>query len=286
MRAVVSAALAALAAAETMGVSAQEPSLADALAKTASYVASYREKVSGVTLEEQMMLIELHGTVMRAPRRLASDLVFVNTSSGLIGLRDLYAIDTNPTRERQPRITDLLVEPTMVGWQRAQDYTRQGAHFFLADIVWWGSEPMPVLRFVEPEFQSRISYKLDGRKRVQGVQVIAIRFTETEERGRTYLLGSPGNARCSGRFWIAPATGAIHQTELWVESVTETVRASFTYAQDPGLGLLLPKEAGHTYDAREAGTGFNAVGRRLTLESTTKFSNARYTKIDLSKIRR
>jgi hypothetical protein len=285
MRATVPVALAALATAGTMSVSAQEPSLADALAKTAKYVAEYRTKISGVTLEEQMMLIELHGTVMRVPRRLASDLVFVNTGSGLVTLRDLFAIDTNPTRERTPRITNLLAEPTAVGWQRAQDYQRQGVHHFLADVVWWGSEPSSVLRFVDPEFHSRITYKLDGRKRIQGVQVIAIRFTETEERGRTYLLGSPGNARCLGRFWIDPATGAIHQTELWVESNTETVRGQTTYAVDPALGWLLPKEAGHTFDAREKGTGFNAVGRRLSLESTTKFRKPRYTKIDLSRIR-
>ena len=280
-----------LGAVATLAAGAQDVALPDALKRAAEYVVQYRTKVSGVTLEEQMMLIELQGTVMRVPRRLASDLVFVDTANGLVGLRDMYAIDTNPVRERLPRISRLLEEPTTVGWQLSQNYSREHAHFFLADVVWWGSEPASVLRFIDAEFQPRITYKLDGKKKVRGVQVIGIGFREPVERGKKYLLETPGNAHCSGRFWIDPATGAIHQTELWVESPTETIRGQITYDVDKTLGLLLPVEGGHTYDAREAGSGISnmgggSVGRRLSLESTTKYSNARYAKIDLTKIRR
>lgn len=271
--------------------SAQEVPLADGLARAADYVASYRSKISGVTLEEQLLLIELSGMRMRVPQRLASDLVFIDTGSGLMTLRDLFAIDTTPTRERQPRIINLLAEPTIKGWQRAQEYARQGAHYFLADVVWWGSDPAAVFRFIEPANQPLLTYKLEGRKRVQGVQVMGIGFREKQARERKYLLGTPGNAYCSGRFWIEPATGAIHQTELWVESPTETVRSQFTYALEPSLGVLLPREGTQTYDAREPGTGMTnmgggAIGRRLSLESSTKYTNARYTKIDLSRISR
>jgi hypothetical protein len=280
-------ALLVLGAATTAG--GQEPTLAQAIDKAADYVASYRARVSGAVLEELVMLIELAGPRMRVPVRLASDLVLVDTGSGLIALRDPYSIDTVALRKREPRIASELAEPTLAGWGRAQAYSREHAYHFRADVVWWGSDPTSVFRFIERGNHGLLNYKLDGRKRINGVQTMAIRFQEIKEHDKKYLLGTPGNAHSSGRLWIDPATGAIHQTELWVESTTETVRCQITYTLDKSLGLMLPQQGHQSYDLREAGSGMlaggtSSVGRRLSLESTVTYSNARYSKIDLSKI--
>jgi hypothetical protein len=61
------------------------------------------------------------------------------------------------------------------------------------------------------------------------------------------------------------------------------------YAPDAKLGLLLPREASHTFEQREGGTGFNRAGSgggtsRLRFESTAKYSNARHTPIDFGRI--
>jgi hypothetical protein len=104
-------------------------------------------------------------------------------------------------------------------------------------------------------------------------------------------MGTPSNPASSGRIWIDAATGAIHQTELWIQSDSDVARIQVLYAPDAKLGLLLPREANHTFEEYERGTGLSNMGaggsgRRLRFESSAKYSNAQYTPIDLRKIAR
>jgi hypothetical protein len=269
-------------------VSAQDVPLPDALNKAAAYVATYRPKVSGVSLEELLLLTEM-GTTQRVPRRLSSDIVLVNINDRLMALRDPFAIDTKPMRERQPRIVKALGEPTLASWQRVQEFTRENAYQLLANVVLWYSDPMLALRFIDAENQSRMTYKLEGRKKLNGVQVQGIGFKEKQERGKVYLLGTPSNPAASGRIWVDPATGAIHQTELWIQSDEDVARIQVIYAPDAKLGLLLPRDASHTFESYEKGTGLTnmgagGAGRRMSFEANAKYTNAQYTPIDLSKI--
>ena len=103
------------------------------------------------------------------------------------------------------------------------------------------------------------------------------------------MLGTPSNPQSSGRFWIDPATGAIHQTELWVQSDTDTARIQIVYAPDAKLGMLLPREATQTFESRERSAGLNSMSSsaaqsKLSFESTAKYSNATYVAIDLSRV--
>src|SRR6187401_309628 len=82
---------AAIVAATLVHVSAQEPALPDALGKAADYVAQYRLKASGLSVEEQLLLTELTNG-RPVPRRLASDLVLINVQERLMGLRDPFSI--------------------------------------------------------------------------------------------------------------------------------------------------------------------------------------------------
>lgn len=281
---------AAIVAGTMVHASAQEPSLPEALAKAADYTGRYRTRASGISLEELLLLTEM-GTTQRVPRRVASDLVLVNVTERLMSLRDPFAIDTRAVRDHQPRIIKALGEPTLASWQRVQEFTREGSYLFLANVVLWYSDPMLALRFVESDHQSRMTYRLEGRKRLNGVQVYGIGFKENREERRVYLLDTPDNPWSSGRIWIDPSTGAIHQTELWVQSDTAIARVQVTYGMDTKIELLVPREAGHTFEMREKGTGTTnmgsgGAGRVMTFESTAKYTNAQYTPIDLSRIAR
>jgi hypothetical protein len=291
----VSAAIAAIAAFGAFGVTAltapqgQDPSLAEALTKAGAYVAGYRTKASGVALDEMLLLTEVGGVKMQVPRRVASDVVLLNISDRLLGMRDPYAIDTKPTRAPGPRIVNELKEPTVAAWQRVEQYAREGAHYLMANVVLWYSEPTLALRFIETDNQPGIEYKLEGRKRLNNVQTIGIGFKEKRSDLKKYLLATPSNPHSSGRIWVDPATGAIHMTELWVQSDTDTARVQVNYALDATTGLLVPKDAAHSFDERERGTGMSSMGaggagRRMSFEANAKYTNPKYTAIDLSKI--
>jgi len=268
---------------------APPPGLPDLLRLGAEYAASYAPKISGVTLEEQLMLIEVSGTGMRTPIRVTSDVVLLNLNGRLMSLRDLFTVDGKALRERTPRITEALATPSAASWLAAQGYAREHAAHLLSNVVLWYSDPLQALEFIAPDTQKRLTYKLEGNKRLNGVQTMGVGYKETAIPNTNSIIGTPSSPLSSGRFYLDPATGAIHQTELWIQSDSDTARVQVVYAPDAKLGLLLPREASHTFEQREGGTGFNRAGSgggtsRLRFESTAKYSNARHTPIDFGRI--
>jgi hypothetical protein len=281
-------------------IHAQSPSLQDVLTRAAQYHATYVNAVSGVSLDEQMQIREVTGDQTRSVVRLSADLVLVNVNQRTSALRDVYAIDTRPTRERTPRILQLLGEPatpTMKDWQTAEAYRFREKIHFLLDIVLKVNEPTIALQFLAAGTQPSIKFKLDGRKKINNVNVTGVRFEEPETRETKYLLGTLSNARASGRFWIDPETGAVHQTELWVESrgdryFTESAMATVKYALHQPLKVLLPTEAtgafeefdasGQMGDAKDSRDG---SGGRRRVEVRSQYSTPTFAAIDLTKLR-
>ena len=243
-----------------------------------------------MTLEEQLLLVDVSGRIMTAPQRITSDVVFLRISADgqVVGVRDAFAIDNRALRPRQPRIVSTLAEPTLANWEKVQAYARENVVLFVANTVLWFSDPTLALQFVRESNQARMTYKLEGTKRLNGVQVQGVSFKETEVPNRTYLLDTPGNPLASGRIWMDPATGAIHLTELWVESKENSARVQVTYALHAKLGLLLPSQAAHTFENREPGSGgtIGTMNSKLTLEGNARYTNPRYTPLDLGRIAR
>lgn len=267
---------------------APQPQLQDVLARAAEYHAAYTRKLSGVSLEEQTRLMEVSGDVTRSIVRISADVVFVDVSREVVALRDIYAIDTKPTRARTPRILERLgapATPTVDDWVVARAFPGEQKVYFLLDIVIKVNQPTSALQFIAAANQPSLKYRLDGRRKMNGVDVIGVRFEEVEERGRRYLLGTRANARATGRCWIDPATGAIHQTDLWVDSriertYSERANVSVKYAPHASLGLLLPSEMNDTYEEFDASGGIRSV------QSSARYSNATFAAIDLTRLRR
>ena len=101
------------------------------------------------------------------------------------------------------------------------------------------------------------------------------------------MLGTRSNARATGRFWVDPATGAVHQTELWLESKGESANVTVKYVVHAALSLILPAETNETYEEREAATGprdFNnragntgRAGSRISYQASAKYSKPTYS---------
>jgi len=280
------------------GASAEQaPSLAELLKLAGDYHADFVNRISGVTLEEQYQLIDVTGGKMQPPTRIASDVVFVNLNGGVAALRDSYAVDTRPLRDRTPRITALLATPTATvkDWAAVIEFPAQGARYFGIDLILKVNEPTFALRFIGHGVQPDLKYSLDGRKKFNGVEAMGIRFEEPAAQEKQYITGSRGNARASGRIWVDPATGAIHSTELWLDSKADTASITVKYAPYPSVNLLLPSETNETYEERQAASGPRDLtrsvdsgrgGNRISYQATAKYSKATLTPIDLRTLKK
>ncbi len=273
--------------------------LSDVLRLAGEYHTTYVNRVSGVTLEEQYQLMDITGGKMSSAVRIASDVVFVNLNGGVAALRDPYAVDTRALRERTPRITALLAAPatpTLRDWETAITYPSQGAMHFVLDLILKVNEPTTALKFIAPALHGDFTYKLDGKRKINNVQTVGLGFDEPQAQQKKYLLGTRGNARAFGRIWVDPVTGTVHETELWIESKTESATIKVKYAPNAALNLVLPTEMNDTYEEREAATGprdFNnrsdASGRsgsRVSFQASAKYSKPTYAPIDLRTLKR
>lgn len=276
----------------------QAPQLPDLLRLTADYHADYVTRISGASLDEQYQLIDVTGGKMQAVTRISSDVVFVNLNGGVTALRDAYAIDTKPLRPRAPRITTLLAAPatpTMKDWDTVIRFPAESSVYFALDIILKVNEPTTALRFIAASAQPSLKYKLQGQKKINGVQTVGLNFDEPAAQDKKYLLATRSNARASGRLWVDPATGAVHQTELWVESKGESANVTVKYASHPALGLLLPSESNEQYEEREAASGprddsrgvpSGRAGSRISFQAQAKYSKPAHSPIDLQAIRK
>jgi hypothetical protein len=275
----------------TLPAHAQKPALADVLGLAAGYHAAYAARVSGVTLEERYSLIQLIAGRMQPPSRFTSDVVLLNVNGRILSLRDPFAIDNTPLRERTPRITDLLAEPTVDGWQRAQAYAAEQHFRFISDLILALNDPTLALQFLARTMQPKLTFKLEKHETMNGVPVVRVGFTEIAEPETSFVLRTRGNASAAGRLWIGVADGALHKSELRAASPTESVVVTVTYGKDPTLDLWLPQKMNETYQWKElddvmSNRGVGAYGARLFFQADASYSNPRYTPIDLSKMRR
>jgi hypothetical protein len=266
----------------------QAPSVEQLVTAATAYLKTYAQKVSGVTLDEELMLTENAMAVRATPVRLSSNVTLLNVGGEMLGMRDVFAVDTRTLRENEPRIARVLAEPTPATWQTAQQYARENAVYLRANVVLWFSDPVLVMRCLNDRARPRLTFKVEGSKRLNGVQVYGLGFKETDKEPSNSILQMPSDPLVSGRFWVEPGTGRIHQTELWPQSDVHTARAQIVYAPNEKLGVLLPQSALFNFETRERGSGISGTGgggnsARITFESTAKYANPRYTPIDLSR---
>jgi hypothetical protein len=272
---------------------AQQPT-ADALREAGhSYLASYLPRLSGTLLDERYLILEVAGGRMQMPNRLGSDIILLNFNGTAMAVRDAYAISGAKIREAAPRLPELLAEVTQARWDQALAYDRDSQLHFMAETVMRLNDPMIVLRFMSPADPSKFKYSVEGKKKLNGIETVGLRFDEIRGDGIKYALDTRGNASVSGRFWMDPATGAIHQTDFSADSKTEVARVTVVYAPDTRLNLLLPSKTVESYEERPLPGGPRDMGKGAgssrggfqRFEATATYSNPRHSPIDLSKAR-
>jgi hypothetical protein len=236
-------------------VSARQPTLEDALAKAAQYVAAFADPSKVLVCEESYehtyfrRMVNTAGGSERLPQGgrqwVAEKMVVATPVDEKAGFpftefRDIINLDKKPARDGVSRLSKLLVEPKLQSLTEAQGITREATGYQSGRFDRMVLLPRLSLVFLHASNQPRFTFTKGGGRTIKGVKTVEVKFQEKDTP--TIIKTATGqNAPSSGSFWIDPATGAIlssflkngDSSELWDEITT-------TYALDQTTGLWLP----------------------------------------------
>ena len=183
----------------------------------------------------------------------------------------------------------MLAKPSQAAWDQAQAYANESVRHMHDTLIVRLNDPTVALQFASPANQDKVSWKIDGKKKIAGVETIGLRFVETKTKAADYIIKTPGKAPATGRLWVDPVTGGVFRTELSMQSDSEFARIAVDYARDRTLDLPLPVAMVDTYEISErVGTNISNMGAgspgvaRRSFDCRAAYSNPRLTPIDLS----
>jgi hypothetical protein len=263
--------------------SPQAPSLPALLAEMGAYLAEYERRLPAVVAEEHYL--QTDGTNARFRRRLVSDLAAVAMPGiGWVAFRDVYAVDGQPVRDRDERISALFLEPKTDPVAQARAIADAGARYNLnvgpIAVNRTINNPMIALRFLRGDNQPRSRFTIEGTREEDGRPVVVIRFLETAV---PRLIRSVDNAEAEGEAWIDRETGRVVRTQLDFAStdtaqrtrVSSTIRVRFAPVER--IGLWLPIEMDERYQISYRGSYRQITGR-------AQYSNFRQFQVDVQTI--
>jgi hypothetical protein len=258
----------------TLLLAQKAPALPDLLKVAGDSLVQYAQQLGTAAADEEFMQYDTASGRMGTPKRLNSVVVFYGQSNGSVAtFRDLVGIDTVPVRPKDDRLVTLFKGPT-ASVSAAQSLTEDALKAYAGQSLHALDNPMLALDLLRVANQPNWNYKIDGMKTMDGAQVAVLKFAE---QGKGHVMD---NAAAIGRYWIEPATGSIHQTELGFVMTGANIHATVRFTKDAQLGVFVPSELFEQVDASSAGTGMNNMGaggngNRQAMEGRARYSGYR-----------
>lgn len=244
------------------------PTLEEVLQRAADYVVRFERAIPSVVAEEhyrQRLLLsqpQAPGGRIRPSEdaqrtELKSDFLMVRSQDTdmWIPFRDVFEVDGKPVRQREERLTKLLLDDSGSAYDRAWRLTEEGARYNLGPVQRTVNVPTQALQFLLPLNQLKSVFRRAGVDRIGNVTVWEIRF---EEIGLPTLIRTTGGASlpASGAFWIDPATGAVLRTMVRTKQQSFRSEIVVTFEPHADLEVRLPAELKEKY----AGSGYELDG--------------------------
>jgi hypothetical protein len=247
----------------------QQPALQQVLARAAIYVTNLHQQLSGIVAEEtyrqHARSTRRLGSAVDTHKTLQSDLLLVRPSDGhrYVEFRDVFAVDGQPVRDREERLTKLFLAPTPASSQQMKSIIEESARHNIGEIPRNINTPMLSLHFLQPDIQPRFRFKRASDKRSQlriqsaipggesatfrvDTEVWVVEFRET--RTPTIIKTTRGrDFRAEGRFWIEPDSGIVRMSELVMENNDVSATIAVSFESEPLLGFLVPVEMRERY---------------------------------------
>jgi hypothetical protein len=213
-------ALATIAALGAASLSAQDgPELATLLERSRDYSVDFVSRFANVVAEEEYIQ-----TWRSMHRTLTSDFLFVKDANGdYLAFRDVFKVDGRALRDHDERITKLFLSPSTDAADRAAEIAAEGARHTFGNFF---NNPVMVLSFLQPRFQSRFRYSLGRQDRSLGPDVWVVDFRE-QDRPTIFRGPNDSDLPAAGSFWIEALTGRVVKTEL--QLANDTVTATFKF---------------------------------------------------------
>ena len=239
---------------------APEPSLSTVLSRVTSYVDDLHERLIGVVMEERYEQRASGGFLSRGPSvervTLLSDylLVRIEGSTRPYGFRDVFEANGTPVRDRDERLTQLFLSPTVTMSRQIEGILRDSARYNVGDIERNTNTPTLALLFLTSSHKLRFAFErvndtspdvgIDEPDDAAAVWVIGYR-----EAWPTTVIRSrrEGDVPARGRYWVEPATGRILITELVLEGDNFDSVITTRYAEDETMGHFVPVEMRERY---------------------------------------
>jgi hypothetical protein len=230
-------------------LAAPQTTTADILPRATTYVQDFISRFANVVAEERY---SQRITSPNRRRELLSDFLLVRLAEtgDWQAFRDVFEVDGKPVRDREARLTKLLLTPSRNAFQQAAAIANESARQNLADIGTLNN-PLIALSFLQPRYQPRFRFLPARLDKKLGTDVWLIQFQEFVVP--TILKGNANRDLPSrGRLWIEGATGRVVKTELEIGSNSARfgltpISIATTYAFDEALGLNVPVEMQEFY---------------------------------------
>src|SRR5688572_5931391 len=230
--------------------------------RTAAYVANVVGSLSNVVAQEDFVLTD-------PDRRVTSDFLLVRypgSERDLLTYRDVIRVNGSDLANRPERLTELFLKPMTSVRGRVMEITLAAAGHVPPVL-----NPMFVLAFLQPDFQSRFELTAQdaGSEWPRGVRVVAFEETARPTLLRAGPLGDL-DVPSRGRAWIEEGTGRILQTELQVGSGRSATTVVTRFKLDQRLQIMVP-ELMRTQDP--AGVATYSNFRRFSVATNTEIAN-------------
>lgn len=271
---------------------AQEPALADVLARAAAYVDSFERELSAIVSEEtytqRVTNLRPSSASLNAPARppfqgqtLKSDLLLIRPgdTAGWVHFRDVFEVDGRAVRDRAERLTRLFLEPNDTTDDQIRRIIQESARYNIGDVQRTINVPLLPLVALEGASQSRFRFRRAdsparaGRDRslpdaptfTVSTEVWVVGF---EEIARPTMIRSPrgDDIPSRGRFWVEPESGRVLMSELITEDRDVRAQINVSYQSEPLLGLYVPVEMREQY---------TSGSKITTIDGTAKYGRFR-----------
>jgi formylglycine-generating enzyme required for sulfatase activity len=261
------------------------PRLEELLTRAGAYVDQFNANFANVVSEERYaQWTSGRQTVSRLGRgaitsssgqdrrELVSDFLLVKLPGvdAWVSFRDTFGVDGKPVRERQDRLSALMLHPTEDAVAQAVRILEESTRYNIGNVTRTVNMPLLALGFLAAPNQRRFRYSLGHEDTGLGTGIWIVNF---EERSHPTFIRNPVAGRdliATGRYWIEAATGGVLKTELVIRD--DSVRALLTssFRADNRFQLNVPFEMVEEYTLQDQSrvSGRATYGRFRTFDAT------------------
>jgi hypothetical protein len=231
-------------------VGAQEPDLAELLARAAAYVAAYERELGSLVAEErytQQLLPTIVGSgFLPTTRELLSEFLLVRLPGATpewAGYRNVLRLNGHAVPQRDRQFDALAfknsTDDAIALWQRLNE---ESARYNLGRITRTVNVPTLALIVLRADRQAQFTFRMtDARERVESVP--AVRLAYDELAPPTLVADLNGQSVfVSGRVWLAENDGRVLRTEFVTRfrGVPPFAKITVEYGRDSRLNVWVP----------------------------------------------